>query len=205
MSFRVRLARITYRDNSGQSDDTTTRYGFLIEDVDDLAKRLDLEEINITQTHRSTLDPAQGARVSLFEYLIGNLDWSMNYGADGQNCCHNGKLLRAENGEGPFFPVAYDFDFSGFVDASYARPPDGLRVRNVRQRLYRGYCAFNAEIPTAIAAFNDARPQITALLNETTSMTDTSRNRALSYIDGFYNTINDAEDLQDDIYDKCMG
>ncbi len=49
-------------------------------------------------------------------------------------------------GINPKYSVPYDFDSSGLVNAHYAAPPEGLRVRNIRQRLYRGFCAFKDEI-----------------------------------------------------------
>ncbi len=36
--------------------------------------------------------------------------------------------------------MAYDFDFSGLVDAPYAMPDGRLPIKSVRQRLYRGMC-----------------------------------------------------------------
>lgn len=204
-SFKVRLARITYKESSVSAKPKTIRYGFFIEDVDDLANRLDLEEINISGTQRTNLDPLQGAVMALHQYMIGNLDWSMNDGPKGRNCCHNFKLLQAANGQGPIFPVAYDFDFSGFVDASYANPPEGIRVRNVRQRLYRGYCHFNDRLPEAIALFNSAKPDVEKMIGEFKLLGGSVRDKAGRYIRTFYEIINDPKRLQRNIYARCRG
>ena len=205
MSFLIRLARITYLESSVSSQSRTTRYGFLIEDVDDLAERFDLEEINITSTHRTNLDPMQGALVALLQYMIGNVDWSMNDGPEGRNCCLNFKLLQAKKGQGPIYPVAYDFDFSGLVDASYATAPEGMRIRTVRQRLYRGYCHFNDRLPDAIAVINAARPDIERLIREFEPLKRSNRDKISRYIKTFFEIINDQKRLQRNIYARCRG
>ena len=41
----------------------------------------------------SQLSPADAARVAMFEYMIGNMDWSMRAGPPGEACCHNRRLI----------------------------------------------------------------------------------------------------------------
>ena len=95
---------------------------------------------------RRRIEPRAAARFAMFNYMIGNLDWSVRAGPQGDSCCHNGRLV----GGGPLLtPVPYDFDFSGLVDAPYATPPEGFKINSVRQRLYRGYCAHDAEARAA--------------------------------------------------------
>ncbi len=89
---------------------------------------------------RSRIDPEHGALVAVYMYLLSNTDYSMISSAPGETCCHNIKVLEAESGTGPMYPIPYDFDSTGFVNAPYAEPSAGLGQRNVRDRLYRGYC-----------------------------------------------------------------
>lgn len=96
-------------------------------------------------------DASAAARAVLFFHLIANHDWSMLDGPEGE-CCHNGKLLGAEKTAAAGLVYApYDFDYSGFVDAPYAAPPDGYDITSVRTRYYRGACALNAEVTKAAA------------------------------------------------------
>ena len=60
----------------------------------------------------------------IFQYLVGNGDWSHTH-------FHNVKLMRVGF---EYFPVPYDFDFTGFVDAPYATPPEGSGLDGVRDR-----------------------------------------------------------------------
>ncbi|HET6995660.1 MAG TPA: hypothetical protein VFI06_11795, partial [Chitinophagaceae bacterium] len=110
MSFRVRLLRINYTDTRGKIKHYT-QYGFLIEDVDDVAKRNNCREVEKQVFRTETTDREQTTLVSVFQYMIGNTDWAVpNY--------HNVKLMRPVTDTISFpYTVPYDFDFCGVVDA----------------------------------------------------------------------------------------
>ena len=131
LSHRARLARITYADTR-DSTKTLTRYGFFLEPDKDMAERNGGRVLEHAGGSYSEMDPAQMDLVAVFEWLIGNTDWSVIME-------HNIRLLQFE-GKPSLYPVAYDFDFSGLVSAPYAMPDARLPIKNVRQRLYRGMC-----------------------------------------------------------------
>ena len=88
MSFRARLATIDYVGSDGRP--LTSRIGFFIEDVDDVAGRNALGPAPVGERAlTSQLSRTDAARVAMFEYMIGNLDWSMRAGPQGDRCCHN--------------------------------------------------------------------------------------------------------------------
>ena len=202
-SFRARPMIIEYKDSG--KDESTTRFGFLIEDVDDVAKRNNLEELSIASVPFRQLDPVTTSRLSLFQFMIGNLDWAATDGPKDDSCCHNSKLIGAGNDINPKYTVPYDFDSSGLVNAHYAAPPDGLKVRNIRQRLYRGFCAFNDEMPQTVALFKEKKTDILALFQGNKHLSDSSRKRAIDYIEDFYKIIGDPKRLEKDITGKCRG
>ena len=202
-SFRARPMIIEYKDSG--KDESITRFGFLIEDLDDVAKRNDLEELSIASVPFKQLDPVTTSHLSLFQFMIGNLDWAATSGPKDDSCCHNSKLIGAGNDINPKYSVPYDFDSSGLVNAHYAAPPDGLKVRNIRQRLYRGFCAFNDELPQTVALFKEKRSDILALFEDNKHLSDSSRKRAVDYIEDFYKIIDNPKSLEKDIIDKCRG
>src|SRR3954453_10655103 len=140
-SFRVRLANIDYVNADGHP--ITSRIGYFLEELSDVAKRNGVKDTHAPARIPVTdLSPADAARYALFQHMIANHDWSMRAGPEGDDCCHNAKLI------GPLAPAAtvpipYDFDYSGFVSPPYATPPDELHISSVRERLYRGYCMHN--------------------------------------------------------------
>ena len=184
LSFRARLATIDYVDDTGRP--FITRTGFFIEDIDDVAKRNGMAKPHTPdRVPLAQIESRGGARFALFNYMIGNLDWSMRAGPAGEGCCHNGRLL-ASAGSSIFTPVPYDFDFSGLVDAPYATPPESINIGSVRQRVYRGYCAHGTEAQAVAAEMMARRGEIVATLRAIPGLTEQTRTRAITYLDGFF-------------------
>ena len=202
VSYRARLATINYVEPNGKN--LTTRYGFFIEDTDDVARRNGLREAVVGDRIPSAqLDPRQSARLALFQYMIGNLDWSMRAGPAGEGCCHNSRLL---GGASPLkTPVPYDFDYSGLVDAPYAVPPDKYKIGSVRTRVYQGYCRHNGEALAAAAEFRSARPSIEAMFGQIPGMEPRTRKGALDYLSRFYNDIATDASVQSRVLKSCVG
>ena len=110
-----------------------------------------------------------------------------------------------EDGQGPTYAIPYDLDSSGLVNAHYAAPPNGLRIKSVKHRLYRGFCVNNDELPQTIALFNEKKTDILALFQNNTHLTDYMRDGAIKYIEDFYEIINNPKKLEKNIIDKCRG
>ncbi len=203
LSFRVRMADVEYVE--GRSGSVRIhRLGFLIEDVDELGARNGLKEIKTAKIERSQLNAGAVARSDLFQYMIGNQDWSDRLPTANRNCCHNIRLLGA-SAEGPhdLIPVPYDFDSSGFVDSPYALPPVGVPIRTVRDRNYRGLCQFNAQVIDASHDFLLKRPELLASLASTPFLAERSRHSANEYLEEFFKELSDADQFKRQILEKC--
>jgi hypothetical protein len=197
VSHRARLLRITYID-SGETKQHAMRYGFLIEDPDRLAARLHGTLAKVKGAGPDDLDPAQGAIAYLFEYLIGNTDFSFA-------ALHNTELIALSDGTN--LPVAYDFDFAGAVNTSYATADPRLRIRNVRQRIFRGYCAFQEHYPAAAALFREKKDAIYALYRDEIGqlMNRGVVDETLRYFDDFYASIATPEQAEREVFRNCVG
>jgi len=187
-SFNVRLVKIDYTGKDGKA--LSTRLGFFIEDIDDVAKRNGQERLRgVGRISVSQLNAHAAARYAVFEYMISNLDWAMTAGPAGTDCCHNARLLNAEGATGAstgLIPVPYDFDYAGLVNAPYALPPEGIHVANVKVRRYRGFCAHNEEAKVFLAQISTRRDSLMAILNETPQLEDRTRRNAASYLGDFF-------------------
>jgi hypothetical protein len=151
---------------------------------------------------KEQLAPMQGGGVALFQYMISNFDWSMRAGPAGEGCCHNHRLLA---GGQKLVPVAYDFDYSGLVDAPYAVPPEGINVDSVRERLYRGYCIHNQGALAAAAELRARRPAIEALYGQIPGMTTSTQRKALAFLGRFFEQIATDEIVRTKILKDCLG
>ena len=200
-SFRVRLLRIRYVDTDSKKADRV-EFGFLIEPDERLAKRLGMKVMDIEKTTTDALDGRHANVTSVFQYLIGNTDFSPIQAAEGESCCHNHVLIGGETGD--LLSVPYDFDMSGFVSAAYAAPNSQFRIRNVRQRLYRGRCINNEHLDNTLQAYRDRRQDIYQLVNGLTHLSDKTRKQLIRYIDDFYGTINDPKQLDSRLNKRCI-
>lgn len=205
LSFRVQLAEIAYYEGDADRP-TTTRLGFLIEDIDDTARRNGLREIEGGNFSPARLDPESAARFGVFQYMIGNLDWAMEAGPPDDDCCHNSKpIAERDNPSARYIPVPYDFDHAGMVDAPYATPPAQLNMSNVRERRYRGFCAHNAEATAAAAELLAQRARLEAVFASVPRLEERTRSRAISYMSRFFENVATPADVQENLMRSCLG
>lgn len=197
VSHQVRLLRLQYVDSaSGKVE--ATRWAFMVEDPAELAARLQGSVIETKGAGADDLDPFQGALAYVFEYLIGNTDFSFNG-------LHNTELIGTT--DGTLLPLAYDFDFAGAVNATYATVDPQMNVKRVRDRQYRGYCKFNSQLPRVFALFEQQHDAIIALYQDEIGrlMNPAVAKETVEYIEEFYTTIRDVRAVERRMLNTCVG
>jgi hypothetical protein len=203
-AFRVRRVRVRYIDTD-RNDRETLAPAFLIEHINEVAARVGMDTVERDRIDHTEIEPRSLATLGLFQFAIGNTDWSATAGPEGEACCHNGDTLAArQETDQAIVVVPYDFDQSGFIGTSYAVPNKNLGIRSVRQRLYRGFCVSNDFLSDTIARFNVARPAIDALLGSG-MLTERVRENATDYLMSAFDIINDPQSLQREILGRCRG
>ena len=203
-SFRVRPLSVTYRD-SQEDDVDEDRFGFVIEDDSDVAKRNGLKKLEIPKIMPSRLDKETSSEFALFQLMIGNLDWSPLIGPDPAECCHNVKLVAPrpfEDGD-LAWPVPYDFDTSGFVDAPYASPPAGLGINSVTKRVYRGYCAHNGTLQATRQKIIGLEAEIFGVLASDPRLSERSAKKAGRFLEKYFDLLRDDGDFERLVVRKC--
>ena len=133
------------------------------------------------------------ATLDVFEYLIGNTDWSAVFN-------HNVVLIRDAAGRATAIP--YDFDFSGLVDAEYASVAPELPMRDVKQRIFRGVCRPDTDWPRVFFAFQERRGAIEHL-TRLSGLPGTAQDDALRYLDGFFATLSSTAERERGIVSAC--
>jgi hypothetical protein len=203
-SFRTRPLTVDYHNSENDSVEDD-RFAFLIEDDSDVAKRNGLKKLDIDRVRPSWLEKTVTSEMTLFQYLIGNVDWSALSGPDPEECCHNIKPIAKrpfEDGD-LVYPIPYDFDSSGLVDAPYAAPPAGVRIRKVTQRLFRGICLQNETLPAAREKFLANEAAIMAVLDSEPRLDDRESKQASRYLDDFFNVLKSDKYWQKKIIESC--
>jgi hypothetical protein len=203
LSFRARLAQIDYVEDNGRP--VTSRYGFFIEDLGDVARRNGMIEARVgARIPVTTLTATDAARFGVFQYLISNLDWAMQAGPVGDTCCHNSRLITAA-GSSSMSSVPYDFDYAGFVDAPYAVPPEAIKVSNVKVRRYRGFCRHNAEALAAARQIYGMKPQLLAALAATPGLDAKTVHKASAFLERGFADIATDEAVTTKLLRTCVG
>jgi len=191
----ARLVRMTYMDSANPKP-LATRYAFIQEEPTAVAERLGAKQSKLKGAGPKDLEPFQSGLVGVFEYMIGNTDFAMS-------ALHNIELYQMPNGD--YIPVAYDFDFSGAVNSRYATADPRLHIRNVRERLYRGFCVPNETYPQIFALFNAKKDSIYALYRDPIGklLKQNIVDETLEYFDDFYKVINEPRSAKMRIIDEC--
>ena len=193
-SFRARLVKVKLEDDRNKKA-VTPFYGILLEEAKQMARRNKAVPVEQPLRPQQTQTDAF-LHMAVFEYLIGNTDWSVQYQ-------HNIKLLLPDSSTVPV-AVPYDFDHSGMVNAPYAHPAEQLQMRSVRERRYRGYCVRNLKVfEPVIARYNRLKSDIYAMYTSCTLLDEKYIKSTLQYLDEFYATINNPKAWQKEFGYPC--
>jgi hypothetical protein len=200
LSFRVRPARVTYVDTSGE-EDTFTKFAFLIEDDSDMAARNGGRKVDWEsgQLNPALLEHHHAILVDIFQYMIGNTDWS---GVE----MHNMEVFRGPNDH--WATVPFDFDFSGIVNTRYATPAPMLELDSVRDRRFRGFCPDEVgrtmdEYEEVFTLFREKKEEIYQVWREQEGLEERTLRGTLRFLDEFFDILDDPRKIQRDIMDNC--
>lgn len=195
VNHRTRLAHITYQDSTGREKPITVTAFFL-----------EIEE-EVADEHKLKLVETKGAlfadvvtpildKLSLFEYWVGNTDWSLSQ-------LHNITLF--QNAELQYVPVAYDFDWTGAVNARYAFPQPNLGIRTVRQRLHRGPCRTAAQWAPTIAHYLERKPALDSIWTTPLDGLDPKKQaETKQWLDELWPILSDAPRFKRAVIDICQ-
>jgi hypothetical protein len=188
--FKTRMADIEFTEFRGKKDKVHIVKGFLIEDIDNVADRENARKLKRV-VHPMEQDDITSVQNDLFQYMIGNTDYSTAYQ-------HNQKLLFTEDFR--TVPLPYDFDMSGLVDASYAVVSqvggEVLSIESVTQRLYRGFVRDGAVFETVRQQYLDLKPEVFGVVDGMREMFDSEKEFeiARNFIESFYQILeNDSQ------------
>lgn len=179
LSFRTHLFPITYIDSQGGH--RMESLAFIIENGQELSQRLQRKECDCSETPPEALDASQVELVSLFQYMIGNRDISLEK-------AHNVYIL-SEKGARKRVPVPYDFDFSRFVDAPYVFTSSGSNPK----RVYLGYEKNKRLMPRVFSKIRAKRNEFIEIISSFEMLPEDERERSIRYLEQFYQDLEDRQ------------
>lgn len=192
-SHRARLLRVTYVD-SATGKVMETRNAIFLEHEDDVAKRMEGQVAELRRALFDDVDFNQINETAIFEYFIGNTDWSLY-------ALHNIRLVRKL--DGTLLPLAYDLDFSGLVGTRYATPDPRLNIRSVKDRLYRGPCRQMEEFEPHFAVYRQKEAELMKVYENVPGLDKGYAKDAQNYLKEFFNMLKRPGDLKFMFIDNC--
>lgn len=192
-SYRTRLVHITIKDIKLRMP-IIRMTGFLIEDDEDLAKRIDAKPFKERVYSQDSCYESAVDRLSVFQYMIGNTDWYIN-------TRHNTDVFQKIGGE--LIPVPFDFDFAGVINTIYASPSKQVPIIQVTQRYFKGSCRPTDAYDATILLFNEKKEEIYSLYSSFEYLPKYIVKKSLRYYDKFYKIINRPELLDETFSTAC--
>jgi len=192
-SFQVIRASVRFA-NPGKKSQMNS-FSFLIESEKDLASRLNARPIKPRIVTHKSLDTLAFDRLALFQYMIGNTDWSVRVR-------HNIKVLFLLP-NGPTIPVPYDFDYAGAVGTDYALPDPQLPIRTVQERYFMGPCREKEDYQRVFRLFKSKQAVILDHCNQFPDLPKNVKKQMTNYLGEFFQIIADSALSKREIEDNC--
>jgi len=193
-SFRARLVQVTFDDIPRKRE--ITMMGILLEEDEQMAKRNQTMLIHTKFLHGQNIESTSFLRMAMFQYMIGNTDWSTEY-------FHNTRMIAPDSLSMPFV-VPYDFDHSGIVNTPYAKPAEELGLSSIRERRYRGYCLPDLKrLDEHIATFNRLKKDFYNVYLNCPLLDSKYISSTIQFLDQFYAVINDPAKVKSEFGYPC--
>ena len=192
-SFRVKSASIRFEDTKkeGRSQES---FSFFIESQKELAARLDGRIMKPRIGSTRSLDSVSFDRMSVFEYMIGNTDWSVH-------ARHNIKLIYLAQTNKPV-AVPYDFDYAGAVGTDYASP-NYYPIETVRDRYYLGVCRSEAHYREIFDFYLSKEKELIAHCEQADYLPDHAKKDMIKYFNNFFGVLKNTKLALREIVNNC--
>jgi len=194
LSLRVRLVNILYEDPD-KPGKGRRNFAFFTEHFESLAARSGTELLARDRFDYQRLDLHQADVVALFQFMIGNTDWSI---------ARQRNIILLQGAGGVQLPVPYDFDMSGLVNAPYAGPPPSLPIDDVTKRYYLGYCHPEADWDSLFDEFQLHKSELQDLIPEVPGLYKKEETSSRRFLDKFFRILNSPKKREKQITGACQ-
>lgn len=194
-TFQTRMIRINFVNEDDRKGEMNSLLGFLIEDDDKVADRFDGEILENKRIAGMVLEDSSAIRHDLFQFMIGNTDWSSLYQ-------HNMKILKLD--AKTVVPLAYDFDMTGMVMPPYAQVSTLVDIESVSDRLYRGYCRDEQLMKAIRDEFLAKETVLYAEIDQFEDLVSASEMKFMNkYLEDFFKILKDEKRFEYNILNAC--
>ena len=178
-SLRVHLIDFTLRDLAQKKEDIRTT-GFLIEHREEIIKRLDANKNDMRCLPVKKLSPDDYTLFQVFQFMIGNVDWLIEN-------CKNAEVIQLQ--DNTIIPIPYDFDYTGFVNPSYAIPFAHFKQKRVTDRYFLGHQKSMDELQPVFELFQEKKNALLQIINDFEYLPKRDRRILTTYLNSFYRVL----------------
>lgn len=189
-SLKVKMVDVTYIDVNGGLEPIEDQ-AFLIEDIDNLARMNWMTEFE-GKVNENEIERANLLRVSVFQYMIGNSDWIIEFS----------KNLKFLKGDENMLIIPYDFDYTAMVGADYTIGGRGTYLYPP-ERIYKGPCFELNELQAEFEYLRDRRDELIEVITESPYLKSGSKSGMKNYIIEFFGIINSDEQVTKNFFVNC--
>jgi len=185
-SYRVRLSQISFIDTI--TNDTLQKFGFFLENREDVAKRNGKRIMNYKNVRQYNLLRKNIVMLSLFQLMIGNTDWDVSR-------LHNIDLISVSDHSIPV-AVPYDFDWTSIINQAYYTQDQKIDPKAKYQRLYKGYRWSSGELETSLSDYKELKESFLEIVFNCPYLNEDNKQRFGGYIEEFYKLISSRKDIK---------
>lgn len=194
-TFSTKLMDLTLTDTRKRKSKEYNLKAFIIEDDKQVARRSNSKILKGFQRNSLFMQDSLAAMQDVFQYMIGNTDWS-------SIMQHNVKVMQLPSKIK--VPLPYDYDMAGLVNAPYSVVSESIPIKNVRERHFRGYCRNKDLAEYVRMQYINLEPNLwTALRSVEDHLDPKEALRVKIYLEDFFYIIKNKQTFDENITQKC--
>lgn len=194
-NFSTRLMNLTLTDLRNKKSITYNVKAFIIEDDKRVAKRANGQFLKGFQRNPLFMQDSIAAMQDVFQYMIGNTDWS-------SVMQHNVKVLLLPSKLK--VPIPFDYDMAGLVDAPYAVVKESMPIKSVKDRHFRGYCRNEDLAEYVRLKYIELEPALWNTVRSVENQLNPKESLVVeNYLKDFFTVIKNKKRYDENIFQKC--
>lgn len=186
-SFHVKLLKINYIDLH-DSNRNMTKYGFIMEDEEEIAQRLGGAVCDCYNVPFEKMDTLQADIAAMFNYMIGNPDWDVKMVRN--------ILLVKQTDQERFIQVPYDFDFSGIVSPAYLRKNQIQNRANVFDKVQESNPSIVSRRAQLKNYFATKKEEIFSACRELDPLPKSTQKAMVRYLESFFEELESSDNVR---------
>ena len=155
---------------------------FIVEDEEAYAFRKNGKVLERGKINYSVLPRDEYFKLCFFQYMIANCDWSIANK-------HNIELVKLADNKS-LVSVPYDFDYAGFINNSYAVPPEHFPITNVTERYFMIRTQMTKEeVDSVLDFYEGKKDEFYQIIEDQKFLDEKNKKSAKSFIERFYKSV----------------